>query len=247
MKRLLIMLALISQPAWAEWERITSPSDFDLYIDIASVKSSDLGKRARFLRDYKQVQTGPGGHRYRSTLGHEEIDCIGDRIRTLAVSFKAEQMGRGNDIYSYAGPSDDWQAISPNSIASSQSAAVCSASLAQSTTRASSEVGPKGFTLFGLGPDGEVIYVNFSRIDRRAYPLRDFWAFMNRRDGRSVVSHEVADCSNGSLASLHVVAFTQHFGKGNATLIKDEKDGKVEFKSVPVKTSLAKLIQEVCQ
>jgi hypothetical protein len=238
---------LVTQPVCAEWERISSPSEFALYIDQDSVKSSDAGRRARFLRDYKKAQTAPDGRNYRSTIGYEEIDCAGNRIRTLAVTFKTDQMGRGEDIYSYEGPPDRWYYTPPNSIAGSQTAATCAAEVGQSSMRVSTESLPAGFTLFGYGPDAEVIYVNFSRIDRRAYPLRDFWAFMNRRDGRSVVSHEVADCSNGSMASVHVVAFTKHFGKGIATVIKNEKDGEIEFKSIPVKSSVAKLIQEVCQ
>ena len=127
MKRLLILLMLVSQPAWAEWVIVGSApggSDaFTHYIDPATLRKTPNGRRVWTLNDYEQPQTDRSGS-YRSTLLVNEFDCAGERSRFLQGSAFSGQMGAGS-VVGFDNSPGQWSIVAPGSIGDITLKAVC--------------------------------------------------------------------------------------------------------------------------
>jgi hypothetical protein len=133
MKRLLILLMLVSQPAWAEWVRIGSwdggkdGGKATFYIDPATVRKTANGRRAWSMRSHEQpFAVGFTSHQSAKTL--DEFDCAGERYRKLQSSWYSGPMGTGQSVWSSDEP-DRWTVVIPESIAEIQLQAACSVPL----------------------------------------------------------------------------------------------------------------------
>jgi hypothetical protein len=128
MKRLLILLMLVSQPAWAGWVELGSAGAgtekaFTHYIDPETVRKTPNGRRAWMMNDFERPQPDPSGS-YRSSKELEEFDCAGERNRTLQGSAFSGQMGTGLVVTSLDS-AGRWLIVSPGSVAEAQLKAVC--------------------------------------------------------------------------------------------------------------------------
>ena len=102
MKRLLLLtfLALICEPAYAEWVKIGDGDEAGktVYVDPATIRrNSNLIKMWQF-HDYKTVQT-VGGVRFLSAKEQWEFDCAEERSRVLALKEFSGNMGSGTVEY----------------------------------------------------------------------------------------------------------------------------------------------------
>ena len=128
MKRLLILLMLVSQPVWAEWVPLGSASSgtdkaFTHYFDPETVRKTPNGRRAWTMYDYKQPQPSRSGS-YRSSRQADEFDCAGERSRFLQGSAFSGQMGAGS-VVNYDNSPDVWELIAPGSVGETQLQAIC--------------------------------------------------------------------------------------------------------------------------
>ena len=90
------VLLLAATSAWAEWVKVTETSDTAFYVDPASIGDKGPFRQVSVLQDYAGQE--PGGVRSRQVL--YEIDCAGERLRSLAVSEHPEPMAQGGRVSS---------------------------------------------------------------------------------------------------------------------------------------------------
>ena len=78
------------------------------------------------LYDYKAEQVSSrSGRKYFSQKGQQEIDCEGQRSRTVFFTWHKKKMGEGEVVYT-GSSALPWEPNSPGSIARALAAAVCS-------------------------------------------------------------------------------------------------------------------------
>ena len=128
MKRLLILLMLVSQPAWAEWVelgRAGSGPDMavTVYFDPETLRKTHNGRREWAMHSFDQRQTRSWGT-FQSVKSLNEFDCGGERTRSLQLVWYSGPMGEGRVVSSDNSP-DEWIVGSPGSIAEAQLKAVC--------------------------------------------------------------------------------------------------------------------------
>ena len=94
---LLLAVASTSQSAWAEWVKVAETADTVYYVDPASI--SDKGDFRRVLVVQEHAQPEPGGVRSRRVS--YEIDCVGERLRSIAGTEYAQPMAQGQSLNSW--------------------------------------------------------------------------------------------------------------------------------------------------
>ena len=115
---LVMMLAILSSNATADWVRIGENGRSVGYADTAIRRSGDTVV-VWVLFDYKSIQESPSsGRRYLSEKGQREIDCRSEQERVIFFTWHAEQMGNGAVVYTGRNPTDWEPTSSPGSIAS---------------------------------------------------------------------------------------------------------------------------------
>jgi len=102
------VLLLAATAAWADWVKVTETGDTVFYVDPAAIGTTDGHRRASVLQDY--AATEPGGVRSRQVS--YEIDCAGERLRSLAVSEHSEPMARGARVNAWERESE-WLYVAP--------------------------------------------------------------------------------------------------------------------------------------
>ncbi len=109
----IMLLALGSWPAQAEWVRVSSSQQSVFYIDAQ--KSPRVGDNVMIwvLRDHKSLQAGQA-LMVRSSKDQIEVDCVGRRIRRIFTSDHPRPMGKGPMLHSEHGPMS-WNEAPPNS------------------------------------------------------------------------------------------------------------------------------------
>jgi hypothetical protein len=109
MKKLAILLLLISSPAWAGWKSIGEDDTGTSYADPATIVKSGATAKMWSMFDYKafqrMVEVG-----YFSQKAQVEYDCKDKQVRGLTLSLHAEHMGEGKVIYADETP-HDWEAV----------------------------------------------------------------------------------------------------------------------------------------
>ena len=132
MKRLLILLMVVSQPVWADWTKLgevpLTREAYTHYVDTASVRKTQSGWRIWTMYSFIQQQTNARGEPYQSLRMLEEVDCIGEKIRSLHVSGVSDPMLGGSTVWVDDEPKP-WKFIPPNTAAASLFKSLCKAPL----------------------------------------------------------------------------------------------------------------------
>jgi hypothetical protein len=127
MKRLLILLMMVSQPAWAEWVMLgDAPGGSDLftyYWDPATVRKTPNGQRMWVMFSYEQQHFRSFGA-YQSSKLLWEFDCGGERSRILQRTWHSGTMGAGSSINPAEDPSR-WAVVSPGAVDEHALKAIC--------------------------------------------------------------------------------------------------------------------------
>ena len=127
---LLTSLALIHEPAWAEWvaldTRYQSHPLQTAYIDPGSIHRESHVVEISALIDWKEMQGGRTPTRFYSTKQTKQFDCARKMVRTMAATDFYGHMGTGEVIG--GGPyasADHWVNIKPGTINQSLWEAAC--------------------------------------------------------------------------------------------------------------------------
>jgi Surface-adhesin protein E len=105
---LVLLLAMVSTSAMAEWVKIGIDSKATYYVNPASIRKYDDRANLWRLSDFKS------GEAYRSSKSNVEFDCKASQFRTLFYSLYSKRMGEGKTVYSN-GVTQEWRSIPPDS------------------------------------------------------------------------------------------------------------------------------------
>jgi hypothetical protein len=94
--------------ASAQWVKVAETTDTVFYVDPASVGNKGDFRQVVVIQDYAKQE--PGGVRSRRLL--YEIDCTGERLRSLSAAEHSEPMGGGKRVNSWERESE-WMYVAP--------------------------------------------------------------------------------------------------------------------------------------
>lgn len=111
---LIVLLAVFSSSAVAEWTTFGHNDEFIGYVDSGSISRAGNLVRLSSLIDYKAVKSETG-KTYVSVKAQHEFDCTEGQVRRLFLSEHSEKMGNG-EIVSYSYKIGAFEPIQPFSI-----------------------------------------------------------------------------------------------------------------------------------
>ncbi len=120
MRILLILLALVAAPAWAEWVAMGETADIVAYIDPATIKKDGNLRRIWQLHELKQ-RDKDGTMSKRALV---EYDCKEERQKVLSLSSHSEPWV-GGKVLGSGSITSEWQYIAPNTTAAAILKIVC--------------------------------------------------------------------------------------------------------------------------
>jgi hypothetical protein len=104
---LMLLLAVVSSSAWAEWTEIGRIEDGTIYIDYASIRRSGNLAKVWWLTDFAKSSW--------SQKIQGQYDCKGKQSQVLAIARFTGRMGSG-DILPESSHIPKWEPIQPGSI-----------------------------------------------------------------------------------------------------------------------------------
>ena len=112
---LMLLLAVVSSSAMAEWVAAGSGESSITYADPATISKAGNIVKMWWLDDFKKADTAANGKAYMSMKGQDEFDCKREQSRQLNFSFYAEHMGAGEMVYNETLKHPKWYPVSPGS------------------------------------------------------------------------------------------------------------------------------------
>lgn len=109
---LIMVLAVLSGNAMAEWVLVGSNDTFTVYANPSSIRKNGNIVRMWSMYDQKQLQHIEQGP-FMSMVGQSEYDCKEEQVRSIAYSGYSENMGRGRPNFSSV-ETLDWSPIIPS-------------------------------------------------------------------------------------------------------------------------------------
>lgn len=107
---LVLLLAVVSSSALAEWVKVGGNGTDTLYADPTSIIKSSSMVKMRTLHDYKAAVKVAGAAAFLSSEVQEEYNCKENQSRTLFFSFHSRNMGKGKKVYSDPEP-HTWEPV----------------------------------------------------------------------------------------------------------------------------------------
>jgi hypothetical protein len=102
------LLLLAAAPAGADRVKVGETADTAYYVDTASIADAGDLRRVAVIYDYAKQE--PGG--IRSRIVSYEIDCAGERLRSIAVTEYPQPMAQGERSGRQARESE-WLYVAP--------------------------------------------------------------------------------------------------------------------------------------
>ncbi len=115
MKKLPLLLLLLSATCFAEWSQIGSNNKSSGYIDFETIKKNGDKVKIWTLIDNK-TSVDFKGVRYLTEVTHYEFDCKEDRQRGLDFSLYSGHMETGNAVYSLTNIEIESEPVIPGTI-----------------------------------------------------------------------------------------------------------------------------------
>jgi len=113
---LVILLAVMSSSAMAEWVEVGTSGNYEtiIYADPTTIRKSGNKVKMWVLFDHNSVKE-TAGDKYLSEKTQMEYDCKEEQERLLFFSWHSENMGRGDVVYSANATNKDWRPVAPES------------------------------------------------------------------------------------------------------------------------------------
>jgi hypothetical protein len=102
---LMVLLAVVSSSAAAEWIKLGSNEDSTFYVDAATILRKGKVATMWSLIDYRQSRT-IGNAQYMSLTALGEYDCEKEQQRVVSGSRQTEKMGRGESVSKLSEPTE---------------------------------------------------------------------------------------------------------------------------------------------
>lgn len=112
---LMMLLAVASSSALAEWLEIDSNKISTVYVDITTIRKAGNRVSIWSLHGYKTVRKVMG-RTYRSIKMQSEYDCQEEKMRMLYLSEHSENNGGGIIIHSESTPDSNWRPVPTDSV-----------------------------------------------------------------------------------------------------------------------------------
>jgi Surface-adhesin protein E len=113
---LMLLLAVVSNQAMAELEHIGGYEGITIYTEPSYIQKEGNRVKMWNVYNYHSAQRGPGGKTYLSVDQQEEFDCKERMMRVLYFSYRSENLGQGEPVYSKSFTEDTrWDPIEPDS------------------------------------------------------------------------------------------------------------------------------------
>src|SRR6266446_4009344 len=94
--------------AWADWVKVVETPDTVYYLDPASMSDKGDFRRVSVIQDYAKQESGVT----RSRRVSYDIDCAGERLRSVAGTEYSEPMAQGKSVNSWERESE-WLYVAP--------------------------------------------------------------------------------------------------------------------------------------
>ncbi|WP_338765994.1 surface-adhesin E family protein [Massilia sp. METH4] len=110
------LIALCALPVMAHavtWSKAGSTKDSWVYIDKASIRKEDAGRRAWTLESFKKPQTAPDGKQYLSVKALHLYDCAERSMTLRSQTFYPEAMAKGEAVGTYKFEAFDAEQVEP--------------------------------------------------------------------------------------------------------------------------------------
>ncbi len=95
---LILMLAVVSISAKAEWVNIYSDENFSIFADPSTISKNGNLVKMESLYDFKAAQAITTRNPSRSETWQKEFDCQVKKFRPLHMTLYPENMGKGTAI-----------------------------------------------------------------------------------------------------------------------------------------------------
>ena len=120
---LMMLLAIVSGNAMAEWVKVSVDKGNADYADPSSIRKSGNTVKMWTLSDFKTPQT-VASYTFLSSKRQAEYDCKGEQHRVLSFDWLSKNMGKGPVIFSKS-DTGKWEQVPPNSVAHSMWQLAC--------------------------------------------------------------------------------------------------------------------------
>jgi hypothetical protein len=94
----MVILAIISRSAVAEWKVIGTTETYTIYADSGTIRKTGNTVKMWDLFDYKAIQVRSKKGSYMSLKRQQEYDCKEERSRTLATIYHSGRMAEGKIV-----------------------------------------------------------------------------------------------------------------------------------------------------
>jgi|ERR1035437_932440 hypothetical protein len=108
---LIMILAIVSSNAAAEWVGVSYSGNFTVYADPTTIRRAGNMVKMSILVDLKKAEYH-GLMPFMSMIGKDEFDCKEDQSRRLASSLYSGKMGEGAVVSSSSDPIN-WEPVPP--------------------------------------------------------------------------------------------------------------------------------------
>jgi len=113
---LLVLLAIVSGSAMAEWREIGGNDKYTVYVNPKIYWKDGKTAKMWHLFDYKALRSSNCHIDYISSIMRYEYDCKQQRFRSIYLSAHSEHMGKGLSSVVQANPyPDKWEPVVPGS------------------------------------------------------------------------------------------------------------------------------------
>lgn len=111
-----LLLCSLTLPAQAApWTKARTDKDGALYVDKASIRKVDGGRKAWTLESFRKPQSAPDGKLYLSVRAQQLYDCDARTVTLQAQLFYPEAMAKGEIVGSYKFEAFDAETVEPGS------------------------------------------------------------------------------------------------------------------------------------
>ena len=130
----LVLCALPPLAHAVTWAKAGVTRDSRVFIDKASIRKGDGGRRAWTLESFRKPQTAPDGKQYLSVKALHLYDCRERSVTLQSQSFYPEPMARGEAVGTYKFEAFDAEQVAPDSRYEAAMNAVCGRAVPGNTT-----------------------------------------------------------------------------------------------------------------